>query len=112
MSLQEQLIASVREAVSQNYDASLESVELQPTRKEFEGDITVVIFPMLRYIKGNPAAIGEVIGKHLTEKVTIGTMSSRGFSTWSSAMGITWNFSKPSAQIRILGSKKSSRTAR
>ena len=28
------------------------TVEFQATRKEFEGDITVVVFPMLRYKKG------------------------------------------------------------
>ncbi|MEM8847487.1 MAG: arginine--tRNA ligase, partial [Bacteroidota bacterium] len=45
------------------------SVEFQPTRKDFEGDITVVIFPMLRYVKGNPFEIGSKIGEYLEEHV-------------------------------------------
>lgn len=69
MSLQEQLTATVREAVSQIYGVRLDAIELQPTRKEFEGDITVVVFPMLRQLKGNPAAIGEAIGAFVTGKL-------------------------------------------
>ncbi len=44
-------------------------MEFQATRKEFAGDITVVIFPMLRFIKGNPVQIGAAIGAYLVEKV-------------------------------------------
>ncbi len=69
MSLDTLIAEKVREAVAALYGQQLESVELQPTRKEFEGDITVVVFPMLRQLKGNPAAIGEAIGKYLAEQV-------------------------------------------
>ena len=53
MNLQNTLSEKVKQAISQLYNASLESVEFQSTRKEFEGDITVVVFPMLRVVKGN-----------------------------------------------------------
>lgn len=69
MSLQETLSVKVKEAMSQIYQASLDTVEFQATRKEFEGDITVVVFPMLRVVKGNPVAIGEAIGSYLKENV-------------------------------------------
>lgn len=69
MSLEALITQKVREAVAALYGQQLESVELQPTRKEFEGDITVVVFPMLRQLKGNPAAIGEAIGTYLAEQV-------------------------------------------
>ena len=65
MSLHQKIERTVKEAVQSVYNASIESVELQATRKEFEGDITVVIFPMLRVVKGNPVAIGEEIGKYV-----------------------------------------------
>jgi arginyl-tRNA synthetase len=52
----------VKEAVKIIFKQNLESVELQSTRKEFDGDITVVVFPMLKLIKGNPAAIAQQIG--------------------------------------------------
>ena len=44
------------------------SVEFQATRKEFEGDITLVVFPMLKVVKGNPVAIGES-GAYLVEQI-------------------------------------------
>lgn len=69
MSLQEILSNQVKAAVLTAFNISLESVEFQATRKEFAGDITVVIFPMLRFIKGNPVQIGESIGNYLLENV-------------------------------------------
>lgn len=51
------------------YKVELPTVEFQPTRKDFAGDITVVIFPMLRVIKGNPVQIGEQIGQFLKDEV-------------------------------------------
>ncbi|WP_313114013.1 arginine--tRNA ligase [Aequorivita sediminis] len=69
MTLQETLEFKIKEAVKSIYDAELPSVELQPTRKDFEGDITVVVFPMLRVVKGNPVQIGTAIGNYLVENV-------------------------------------------
>ncbi|WP_417362048.1 arginine--tRNA ligase [Galbibacter sp.] len=65
MNIQDLIISKVKEAVNTIFEKELESVELQTTRKEFEGDLTVVIFPMLRTIKGNPQLIGEEIGAYL-----------------------------------------------
>jgi len=70
MSLQETLSEKIKQAVTSIYEVTLENVEFQATRKDFEGDITVVVFPMLRAIKGNPVQIGEAIGNHLVEHVT------------------------------------------
>ncbi|WP_151893573.1 arginine--tRNA ligase [Patiriisocius marinistellae] len=69
MSLQEILSAKVKEAVQASYNTTLKTVEFQATRKDFEGDITVVIFPMLRTVKGNPVQIGETIGQYLVDNV-------------------------------------------
>lgn len=69
MSLQNDLTQNVIEAVKQLYQVELPTVEFQPTRKDFEGDITVVVFPMLRQIKGNPVQIGTKIGEYLVENV-------------------------------------------
>jgi len=65
MNIQDLIISKVKEAVNAIFEKELENVELQTTRKEFEGDLTVVIFPMLRSIKGNPQLIGEEIGAYL-----------------------------------------------
>lgn len=69
MSLQNTLSSQVKQAVLSVFNVSLETVEFQATRKEFDGDVTIVIFPMLRVIKGNPVQIGETIGNYLVENV-------------------------------------------
>nr|WP_034043377.1 arginine--tRNA ligase [Wocania ichthyoenteri] len=69
MSLQEILSNHVKQAIQTAYNLEIDTVEFQATRKEFAGDITVVIFPMLRYIKGNPVQIGETIGNYLVEHI-------------------------------------------
>jgi len=69
MSIQTVLETKVKEALRSLYDVELPSVEFQPTRKDFEGDITVVVFPMLRLVKGNPAQIGEQLGAFLKDEV-------------------------------------------
>ncbi|TWO34401.1 arginine--tRNA ligase [Seonamhaeicola sediminis] len=69
MSLQETLSNQVKQAVLASFSVEIESVEFQATRKEFAGDITVVVFPMLRYVKGNPVVIGETIGNYLVDNV-------------------------------------------
>ncbi|MFT4848526.1 MAG: arginyl-tRNA synthetase [Sediminicola sp.] len=67
--LQETLSKQIIKALSQIYDVDLETVEFQATRKDFEGDITVVVFPILRVVRGNPAVIGEAIGAYLVDNV-------------------------------------------
>lgn len=69
MTFQQNLENQIKTAVKEIYGSQLESVELQPTRKDFEGDITAVVFPMLRVVKGNPVQIGEAIGNYLVENV-------------------------------------------
>jgi arginyl-tRNA synthetase len=71
MKLQDTLDLHVKSAVKALFKAELETVEFQATRKEFAGDITVVVFPMLRVIKGNPAVIGEQLGQYLDDNVDL-----------------------------------------
>ena len=69
MNIQESIEQQVKNAVSQEYKITLENVEFQPTRKDFEGDITLVTFPMLRQLKTNPVQLGQSIGDYLVENV-------------------------------------------
>ena len=65
MTLQESLSQHIKQAFVTLYNTPLETVEFQATRKDFEGDITVVTFSMLRTIKMNPAQLGEELGAYL-----------------------------------------------
>ncbi|WP_276975895.1 arginine--tRNA ligase [Flavobacterium filum] len=63
------LVVPIQNAIQELFSVSFEKIEFQVTRKEFEGDITMVIFPLLKVIKGNPVEIGQKIGQHLVENV-------------------------------------------
>ncbi|WP_293870887.1 arginine--tRNA ligase [Flavobacterium sp.] len=65
------LTIQIQNAVSHLFDISIEKVDFQITRKEFEGDTTMVVFPLLKIIKGNPMEIGTKIGNYLTENSTV-----------------------------------------
>ncbi|WP_396188810.1 arginine--tRNA ligase [Flavobacterium sp.] len=69
MSLQQILTGQIQKAVNELFAISIEKVEFQATRKEFEGDITMVVFPLVKVLKGNPIEIGTKIGNYLVEQV-------------------------------------------
>jgi arginyl-tRNA synthetase len=69
MNLEEYLHQPTQIALHTLYGISPDKIEFQSTRKDFEGDITLVIFPLLKLIKGNPIEIGNAIGTYLVENV-------------------------------------------
>lgn len=71
MSLQNILTPYIQEAVQNVFDLSIDKVEFQATRKDFEGDITMVVFPLVKQLKGNPVEIGTKIGEYLVENVSL-----------------------------------------
>ena len=64
---------SLRKALSKafgevfDHQLSIEEIALQPTRKEFEGSHTFVIFPYLKITKKSPEESGSLLGKHLVD---------------------------------------------
>lgn len=71
MKLSQMLTLPIQKAVQELFDVSIDKIEFQVTRKEFEGDITIVIFPLLKLIKGNPIEIGTKVGSFLVENVDV-----------------------------------------
>jgi arginyl-tRNA synthetase len=67
MHLQSRLSNHIQTAFDVLFSSSIGSVEFQSTRKDFQGDITVVTFPMLRQVKMNPTVLGERLGQYLVE---------------------------------------------
>lgn len=70
MSLIQILTPEIQKAIQVLFDTTIEKIEFQETRREFEGDITMVIFPLLKQIKSNPAELGNKIGNYLVENVS------------------------------------------
>lgn len=50
-------------------EISVNQIQIQPTKKEFEGDLTLVVFPFVRLMKCAPEQAGEKIGQFLEKKV-------------------------------------------
>ena len=69
MTLHHTLTTHIQKAVLELFNISIEKVEFQATRKEFEGDITMVVFPLVKVLKGNPVEIGNQIGNYLVTNV-------------------------------------------
>jgi arginyl-tRNA synthetase len=70
MTLSQLLKPSIEKAIQNVFSITIDKIEFQATRKEFEGDITMVIFPLLKVIKSNPVELGNKIGTYLVENVS------------------------------------------
>jgi len=79
--VQNMLDSIAKEGIKSIYNLEIEKIEFQETRKDFEGDITIVVFPLLKFIKGNPVQIAENIGNYLKEhsKIVTGFNVVKGF---------------------------------
>ena len=65
------LAAKASEAVKALYGAEVDAslLQIQPTRKEFEGDYTLAVFPLLRTSRKGPEQTAAEIGAWLGENV-------------------------------------------
>ena len=61
----------VKKGIQSIYGVDIDQIEFQETRKDFEGDITIVVFPLLKFIKGNPFDIASKIGEYLKDNSEI-----------------------------------------
>ena len=71
MNIEARITETVRRALSSLYsvDVKTEEVQIQRTRRDFQGDFTVVVFPFLRYSKKPPEQTGEALGNYLKEQM-------------------------------------------
>ena len=73
MTLEETLKQQVTAAVKALYgiDADDKQIQLQKTRPEFEGNITLVVFPFVKLARKAPAQVAEEIGKAMTDSAIV-----------------------------------------
>ena len=66
------MIQHIQKVISDLYGAQIgeEQLQLQKTRKEFEGDVTLVVFPLLRVSKLSPEQTGQQIGEAMVNAVS------------------------------------------
>ena len=69
MKIQDAITSNIKKALMSFFNVSIDAIEIQTTRKEFEGDLTVVVFPMLKIVKTNPVELGNKLGEYLVEQL-------------------------------------------
>ena len=69
MNIEQQIMAAASEAVKALYgmDATEKMLQLQKTRSEFEGNLTLVVFPFVKAAKKSPEQTGQEIGEYLVQ---------------------------------------------
>jgi len=69
--MEELIIQAVVKGIASIYgaEADVNSIQPQKTRKEFEGDLTVVVFPFTKISKKSPEQTAEDLGNYLIENV-------------------------------------------
>lgn len=69
--MEELIIQAVEKGMASIYGAEVDVNTIQPqkTRKEFDGDLTVVVFPFTKISKKSPEQTAEDLGKYLVDNV-------------------------------------------
>ncbi len=73
MHFQTEIFKAAAEAIQQLFhaNADLKLIQLQKTKAEFDGDITLVVFPLAKLSKKSPEETGKLIGEYLLNHTDI-----------------------------------------
>ena len=69
MNLHNLLKRKVSEFILKKYDLNFNELEVQMTKKYFIGDITIVVFPLVKTLRKSPLEIGNEIGEFLLKEL-------------------------------------------
>ena len=65
--LSDQIKSMVGQLLESEISDSL--MQLQQTRKDFEGDITLVVFPLVKQFRKSPEQTAQLLGENIVEKI-------------------------------------------
>ena len=65
MNIESTLKSIAIKALEDLYKVNITTVEIQPTRSDFEGDLTIVVFPLLKSIKTSPMELANKLGEYI-----------------------------------------------
>ena len=77
MYIQKIIRDNIQTALYEIFQFNTDNIELQQTKKEFEGDVTLVVFPMVKELKSSPKEIAEKIGDYLVSNSFLKRLSIR-----------------------------------
>jgi arginyl-tRNA synthetase len=114
----ETITQSILQAGNELFQLQWESkqIQFQETRKEFDGDITLVVFPLAKAAGKNPEELGNALGVYLQEKIDFvdGFNVVKGFLNvrfsdqyWLTALdqmlsAENWGWAKPNSKPRVM----------
>ena len=72
MTIEQKIVDAVKAGVKSLYGAELNDsqVQLQKTKKEFEGNLTVVVFPFVKMARKSPEQVGTELGEYMKREAT------------------------------------------
>ena len=67
MTIEQKIVDAVKQGIKSLYGAEVEEkqIQLQKTKKEFEGNLTVVVFPFVKTARKKPEDVGAELGAYL-----------------------------------------------
>lgn len=71
MDIKQQIQNSISEILKNNYQIENLTLEVQQNKTDFEGDFTVVIFPLVKLAKKSPDVLGNELGEELKKQGAI-----------------------------------------
>ena len=69
MRLVDKIQQNVQKFAIDQHSTQIDAVEIQPTKKDHDGDLTVVVFSLLRFIKSKPADLADALGTYLENQI-------------------------------------------
>ena len=98
----EEFISSVVKRTTEELYGTSDNIQIQKTRKEFEGDYTVVVFPLLRASKKSPEATATELG----EKIVATTPEIKSFNVIKGFLNLVVDSSFWSARFKEIAEAK------
>jgi len=73
MNIESTLKSIALKAIKSLYKLNITNIEIQPTRTDFEGDLTIVVFPILKFIKTSPIELANSLGNYIVDNEKVFT---------------------------------------
>ncbi len=114
MTLEQKITTAALDAIKaeSGQDVPETSVVLQKTRKDFDGDLTIVVFPFLKMLRRSPEQCAELLGRHIADRVedVSGYNVIKGFLNLSLTKSFWLDFLKSSGENPGFGLQATSNT--
>ena len=65
MNIEKTIQNHITAALKAEFDVEENNISLQPTKKDFEGSYTFVVFPYVKALRKSPVELGNAIGNYL-----------------------------------------------